>query len=314
MKNQISAFEIKYLVDEMQQLVEGRINQIYQPKGLYFQIHKTNVGKFLLRIEPNAAWLAKQKPTMPQKQPGLCQALRKYIKGKKIIALQQIGSERIIQITLETQKETYYLFIELFAQGNVILTDAKHTILRALEERAWKDRTIKPHETYTLPPQKHNIFKLTREDFVSHDNEKDLAILGFGKLYARELTAIAANPTPDALYAAYQELINTPFQPTVYNDGEITPIKLSSREGTSYNSFSEAIDDNWNDEVIIKKKETKLDKMQKQIEMQQKTIDDLEVKAATAQRKGELIYEHYEKVKETLQRARGPKKITLDLP
>lgn len=314
MKTQISAFELKYLVEELQQLVEGRINQIYQPKGLYFQIHKTNTGKFLLRVEPNAAWLTKEKPAMPQKQPGLCQALRKYIKGKKITAIKQLGSERIIQVTLETQQETYLLFIEFFAQGNVILTDGKHTIIRALEQRAWKDRTIKPHETYVLPPQKHNIFKLTREDFVSHDNEKDLAILGFGKLYARELTAIAANPTPDSLHAAYQELISKPPTPSVYDDGEITPIQLIQREGKPYNTFSEAIDDNWGEEIIVKKKETRLDKMQKQIEMQQKTVQDLEEKAQIAQRKGELIYEHYEKVKETLEKAKGPKKITIDLP
>lgn len=306
MKDQISAFELKYMVDELQVLLDSRVNQIYQPKGLLLQFHKTGEGKRYLRIEPNALWLVEEKQEMTGKIPGLCQALRKYIKGKKVTKIGQIGSERIVFMELETQKEKYNVYVELFGSGNIILTDGENKIIRAIEEREWKDRMIKSGEEYRLPPAKANIFKLTEKDFEGKE-EKGIALMGFGKLYAKEILT----RSKDA-FKGYKSLMNSKKDPHVYGK-EAVPILLEQEEdGQKYETFSKAISAVWVDETP-KKKETKKDKIIKQILMQEKNIEDQQKKAEELQRKGELIYEHYQEVKEAIDKAKGPNIITIDL-
>jgi predicted ribosome quality control (RQC) complex YloA/Tae2 family protein len=308
MKTEMASFELKYMVKELQQLVDARLQQIYQPKGLLLQFHKSNVGKFYLRIETNALWLTEDKDDMPEKIAGLCQAMRKYTKGKRITKLAQIESERIIEIELKTQKETYYVIIELFQNGNIILLDKNKKIIKAFEQREWKDRTIKAGVQYKLPPTKRNISKLEESDFKDKD-EKSIAKLGFGGLYAKEIMARGGN------YSAYKSLMKSPLNSHFYDNGEITPIKLKQKDdGEKYPSFSKAIENNWKDELPKKtaKKSSKLEKVERQIEMQQKVVENLEKKAIEEHRKGEIIYEHFQEVEAALKKAKGPKKFKIE--
>ena len=59
--------------------------------------------------------------------------LRKYLKSKKITNIKQIGNDRIVKITFGQQEEyKFYLIIELFSGGNIILTDYKYNIIISL--------------------------------------------------------------------------------------------------------------------------------------------------------------------------------------
>ncbi|MBW2969935.1 NFACT family protein, partial [Candidatus Woesearchaeota archaeon] len=295
MKTELNFLELHFLIEELQELIGGRIDNIYQPNGLILQIHKSGKGKQLLQITDKAMFLAKEKPET-EKPTALCSTLRKYLKGKKITEIKQINSERIAKITLQTQKEKFHLFIELFSNGNMVLTDENQKILAAKEERAWKDREIRRGKTYQLPPQKQNLFELTEVP----KEEKELASAGFGKLLAKEIIA----------RGSYRELLKEKKNPRIYSDGEMSPIKLEQYKetGKTYKTFSEILDKYLTKNLQTKKEEKasrayeqKRAKMQEIIDVQTKTKEEQEKKAIEQQRKGELIYEHYQELKEILE-------------
>nr|MCU0405335.1 NFACT family protein [Chitinophagaceae bacterium] len=57
----------------------------------------------------------------PEKPPMFCMLLRKYLSQARLKKIQQIKSERIVELRFETIDEEYSLVIELFANGNIIL-------------------------------------------------------------------------------------------------------------------------------------------------------------------------------------------------
>ncbi|HLF55187.1 MAG TPA: NFACT family protein [Candidatus Nanoarchaeia archaeon] len=317
MKTQLAALEVKYIVDELKQLEGSRVDKVYQPGGFLIQFH-TKQGKILLRIEKNLLWITKSKPETPETITGICRMLRNCLEGKKLIKIEQLNGERIIRMEFATQKDTYYLYIELFANGNLIITD-KDKILAAVEERAWKDRAIKKGLQYTLPPSKLDITKLQKENFETKEPiSKHLAQTGFGKLYANELCQRSGiNPETtkltkeqlDKLFAEYKKLLTDKTGAHVYLDGEIVPVKLEHyKDGKKYPSFSEAIDANFATTAETQKTErkkqsylAKKERIDNLIALQEKSVKKLEKDAIENQRKGELVYEHYQELKEILE-------------
>ncbi|MBI4146556.1 NFACT family protein [Candidatus Woesearchaeota archaeon] len=316
MKTELASIELMYLVEELQKLVGSRVDKIYQPDGFLFQLHKTGMGKVLLKIEKNALYLAATKPEMEESK-GLTGVLRKHLEGKKLASLEQLDSERIVKLTFTTQKDTYYLYVELFANGNVVLTDKEGIVLAAVEERAWKDREIRRGQPYKRPPTRKNVFQLTKEDFESTQPlGKHIATLGFGKTYAEELCKRAnidqQETKPDkklaALFKEYQKVLNEKAEANVYPDGEITPIQLASKEnGKAYKTFSQALEENLGNTAALQKLTKKAQKIQaekerinKAIEIQEKSAKQAEEDTIKYQRAGELVYEHYQELKTLL--------------
>ncbi|VVB81367.1 Uncharacterised protein [uncultured archaeon] len=294
MKTELNFLELHYLVEELQSCIGARVDNIYAPEGLLMQLHKSGTGKLFLLITDKAIWLAKEK-TSAESVSGLCSLLRRHLEGKKLTKLEQIGSERIVCFTFQTQKETFYLFAELFSNGNVILTDENKKILAAKEERAWKDREIRRGLTYKLPPAKQNLFEIKE---IPKD-EKTLASLGFGKLLAREIIA----------RGDYKALLKEKPSARDYS-GELSPIKLEQfkEPGEAFTSFSELLDARLSKSLIAGKEqrvskalEAKKAKLQEVIDIQSKNIDAMEKEAIELQRKGELVYEHYQELKDILE-------------
>ena len=77
--------------------------------------------------------------------------LRKYLNNAILRGLEQKQAERIVVFELE-KEERYYLIIELFSKGNVILAGQDYRIIGVLEQQAWKGRTVKVNEKYIFPP------------------------------------------------------------------------------------------------------------------------------------------------------------------
>ncbi len=296
MKTELNFLELNFLVQELQSLVGARVDNIYEPDGFVFQFHRSGSGKLFLRVTDKVLWLSKSKPLAPESVSGLCGALRRHLDGKKLTKLEQLGSERIVLLTFETQKEKCFVYVELFSKGNIILTDGVLRILGAKEERAWKDREIRRGLQYVPPPAKINLFEA--KDLPK--DEKSLATLGFGKLLAREI--IERGDT--------KSLFKEKISPRAYSDGELSAIKLIQykEEGEKFQSFSELIDARLSTAVkdarverIRKSFDAKKAKLQEVIDMQSKGISAQEKNAVELQRKGELIYEHYQELKDVLE-------------
>ena len=53
--------------------------------------------------------------------------MRKFLKSRRVTAVSQIGTDRIIDISFS--EGAYHMFLEFFAGGNIILTDREYTVI-----------------------------------------------------------------------------------------------------------------------------------------------------------------------------------------
>ncbi|PIN76425.1 hypothetical protein COV17_02545 [Candidatus Woesearchaeota archaeon CG10_big_fil_rev_8_21_14_0_10_36_11] len=313
-KKSIASIELTALVHELQFLVDGRISQIYHQnkKELLLQLHASGKGKQLLKIIPGKLLCLTTKKEVQLRPTSFCMQLRKYINSAFIRNIEQQGAERIVVFELE--KETkYYLIIELFSKGNIVLTDDKYVIITSLERQIWKDRVVKPYETYVFPEQDVNWKTLTEKELASivHiSDRKNVATtlatgLGFGGVYAEEicvLGGIDSNIVPNdvtkeqitSIYATIKNILKQIKEPQghIY-DEQITPFPLKNEKPKKVMStYNEAID-MLNPFVKVSPYEQKINALTKMVRNQNEAIENLTEKIELNKHKGERIYENY---------------------
>ncbi len=313
-KKSISSLELAALVNELQFLVHGKLTNIYHPqnKELLFQIHVPNKGKQLLKIIPGKWLCLTQRKEVPVKPSSFCMQLRKYLENASIKSLVQKDSERIALFELEKGKK-YFLIIELFSKGNVILTDEQYAIIGVLEQQLWKDRAVKSGKKYFFPPQDVDWKTLTErklQEILQQSAKRNLATalatdVGLGGVYAEELctrAGISKETLPTAisvkeagkLSQTLQEMLQLVKQPQGYiYDEQVTPFPLQA--GIPWNvadTYNEAID-GLIPFIIASPYEKKIKALEMTLASQEESLRKFKLSAEENQRKGELIYERY---------------------
>jgi predicted ribosome quality control (RQC) complex YloA/Tae2 family protein len=81
-------------------------------------------------------------------QPGFVKRTKDTLDNAKIAQIIQHEMDRILVIECTGIK----LILELFGDGNIILTNEKDKILDVLRAKEWKTRILKKGETYAFPP------------------------------------------------------------------------------------------------------------------------------------------------------------------
>ncbi|KAJ0391869.1 hypothetical protein P43SY_011914 [Pythium insidiosum] len=76
--------------------------------------------------------------------------LRKHLRGKRLVALSQLEGDRVVDLTFGNDELQCHLILELYASGNIILTDDKYTILSLLRTHKF-DENVKMAVRQTYP-------------------------------------------------------------------------------------------------------------------------------------------------------------------
>ena len=129
------------------------IDKVYQfdSRTLAIRLNGEEHAKYQFLVEAGRrAHLVKNSPAPPKNPPQFAMFLRKYISGGKVLAIRQHGLERILIFDIGKGKLTYRLIIELFDEGNVILTDESYRIIKPLRHHRFRDRDIVPDAMYTI--------------------------------------------------------------------------------------------------------------------------------------------------------------------
>jgi predicted ribosome quality control (RQC) complex YloA/Tae2 family protein len=278
-KKDFTSFDLHAVVHELKdKLSDARVNNVYQldAKTLLFKLHKTSEPPMRLVLEAGRRMhLTAYSLEKPQTPPAFCMTLRKYLPGAWISHVEQYEFERIAIFHFKTKTGTHKLILELFGEGNIILTTEKGDILQALFFKRMRDRNIVRNEVYKFPPSAgKNPFKVTRGELeaalkVAGDAEVVRAIarfLGVGGVYAEELLLRAnvektrqsialTDAEVDAIFGALQELLQDvsgfKLEPNIVLDAnggfaDVVPFRLRRYEGfkvQAYASFSEALDE-----------------------------------------------------------------------
>jgi predicted ribosome quality control (RQC) complex YloA/Tae2 family protein len=298
---EVSALTISFMVKELQNLINAKLNQIYQveKEELLLVFHIPSVGKQILRvINSKLMYVASAKGEMPDKPHGFCMFLRKKLKSARLRNIKQINFERIIELEFETKSQDqinkFYLLIELFSTGNVLILDENRVILSAFFYKKYKDRTIRPKEMYSFPAKEYDFLTIDKPTFSSallNSNKesviKFLAIdLGLGGVFAEEmciLSKIDKNKKSDLLseseinnvFQAIEALRSSHVHPElIFNETnsktepdqkeikikKIIPFKLNfykDSKNKPFDSLSSAFDSIFTQSVSSDKKESK---------------------------------------------------------
>lgn len=185
------------IVNELQILINGKINQIYQPNSNNITISIYSGKNYLLNIDTSASnyriHLTNHSKKNPLQAPNFCMLLRKYLTGSRIKKIYLNGLERVCYIDFDAfnemnDKVTRTLIIELMGKySNIILTNEDGTIIDALKKFDVKDpfenshsssRSIMPARKYFAPVDTKNDFtNISFEDFENIITNSDYKTL-----------------------------------------------------------------------------------------------------------------------------------------
>ena len=137
MKNEMSAFDICFIVKELQKLQDAKIEKIFHSKinknELLIRFYAGEQGKLFLKINvPGSVYLTSYKNEF-ESLSGFGAFLRKHLLGSRLINISQKDFERVLIFDFETRRKGEFiknqLVVELFGQGNIILKNDEDKIL-----------------------------------------------------------------------------------------------------------------------------------------------------------------------------------------
>jgi predicted ribosome quality control (RQC) complex YloA/Tae2 family protein len=333
MKTQLNSMDMHFLLLELKEIKDSKVDRIYNngKENFYFQFFKSNEGKKLLRVIVGKALFLTETKTPDETPSEFCALLRNKLEGKFLDSIVQLEPERILKLIFKSKEDTYFLYIESFGGGNIILCNSDGIILNSLTQHKFKDRNLFPKEKYKYPAMQHNVFDLNKKEFsgLIKDTEKEkivtcLAVdLGLGGIYSEEaclLSSVDKNTEPKKIsdkeisnmLNSVKKIISSKIIPEIIYENkaaiDVVPIKLElykDSENKEYASFNEALDSYFTKELkIIPKKESaytkQIEELKRIIEEQKATIDTMKLKENELRDKGELIYTKYQLVKEIL--------------
>ncbi|KAI1080178.1 fibronectin-binding protein A N-terminus-domain-containing protein [Whalleya microplaca] len=168
MKQRFSSLDVKVIAHELSKsLVTLRLSNVYDlsSKILLLKFAKPGIKKQLLIDSGFRCHLTDFSRTTAAAPSVFVQKLRKVLKTRRITAVSQIGTDRIIEFQFSDGK--YRLYLEFFASGNVILTDQDLKILTLLRNvsEGESQEPQRPGLTYSLENRQNygGIPPLTKE-------------------------------------------------------------------------------------------------------------------------------------------------------
>ena len=219
----MSGIDVKAITGELSGKLPLWIDKVYQfdTRTMAIRLNGEQKARYQLIIESGRrTHLVKDLPEPPKNPPQFAMFLRKYLSGGKVLAIHQHGLERILIFDVGKGNLIYRLILELFDEGNIILTEENYTIIKPLRHHRFKDREIVPHARYVLgetdpTASPENLASAIRND--DRDLVRSLAIgcmLGgtYAEYICRKTGLDKAMPArsadPATIFTAVQELFS----------------------------------------------------------------------------------------------------------
>lgn len=155
MKQRVTALDIEILVAELQQEITGyRLSNIYNivtsNRQYLLKFAIPDSKKNLVLDSGFKAHLTQFTRPTPQVPSSFVTKLRKHLKTRRLTSIKQVGTDRVI--VMNFSDGAFYLVLEFFSAGNIVLLDENRRIMalqRLVEEKGNNDRYA-VGETYNL--------------------------------------------------------------------------------------------------------------------------------------------------------------------
>jgi len=333
---ELSNLELHVLTHELQQLVGARLQKFYELGNGDFRLEFFLPGKgtqdFTIQLKARLGFTKFIRPA-PSEPSHFAMQVRKRLEGAVVKKLEQYGMDRVMFIDFEREQKPLRLIIEMFSDGNLLVTDADGKIIIAYREEDWKDRKLRRGAQYIFPAStKVNPFDLSAEKLKDVMNEKKLIAclagrIDLGATYLEEVLHRAKLPfdkradtlNDDEIGALMEALIEVVQQinrhePVVYyrngTPSDFSPFpleKFSGLEMKTFKTMSEMLDEFYGGAAVETgepKMESKLEEEQRKLKFtlqsQKAAITELKKKSEEAKLAGDRIYEKYPEVEAVL--------------
>ncbi|XP_056332418.1 ribosome quality control complex subunit NEMF isoform X2 [Danio aesculapii] len=146
MKGRFNTVDIRAAIAEINASCVGmRVNNIYDidNKTYLIRLQKPDCKAVLLiesGIRIHCTEFDWPKNMMPS---GFAMKCRKHLKSRRLVHVQQLGVDRIVDLQFGSDEAAYHLILELYDRGNIILTDHQFMILNLLRFRTAEAEDVK---------------------------------------------------------------------------------------------------------------------------------------------------------------------------
>jgi len=201
MREQSSSFDVARIVRELSELVGARARKAYQPhyEQVVLRLNRKGVPSTdLVIVRGRRVYTSQRDRPMPSKPSQFAMVLRKHLNNSRLVAVEQFGFDRVIQLTFEHGSGRLKLVIELFRDGNVLLLDDSGVIIQPLTHAKYASRSLRKGVAYAPPPETVDPREMDRSaldallDGSEHDLIRTLAArANLGRIYGSTACSIA---------------------------------------------------------------------------------------------------------------------------
>ena len=179
-KQQFTSHDLLTMVTELRSMgVSGGFAQQfydYGTRGIVIKISsRTNPDqprkKYYLMMESGSRLHLIDSFTAIRPTPtGFCGKLRKHLKERQLSSINLINRDRVVDFGFGFETDGYHLILELYASGNIILTDHEYNIMMLLHNHRYSEEVVVkvghpyPKEQATVDPKQ---YELTYSDLIN---------------------------------------------------------------------------------------------------------------------------------------------------
>lgn len=173
-KARMTTADVAAEVKCLRRLIGMRLSNVYgiTPKTYLFKLMNssgiTESGeseKVLLLMESgvrlHTTQYVRDKSTTPS---GFTLKLRKHIRSKRLEDVRMLGYDRIILFQFGLGSNAHFVILELYAQGNILLTDSEYTVLTLLRSHRDDNKGLAIMSRHRYPVEACRVFE--RTDFT----------------------------------------------------------------------------------------------------------------------------------------------------
>ena len=320
----MSGIDLRAVTQELAERLPLWIDKVYQfdTRTLGIRLNGEEHAKYQLLVESGRrAHLVHTFPNPPKNPPQYAMFLRKHLSGGKVLAVRQHGLERILIFDIGKRDLTYHLIIELYDEGNVILTDESYTIIKPLRHHRFKDRDIVPNASYTMSETDPTGSVEALASVLKADERDVVRALAMGCMlggtYAEYVCRTAgvdkmtpaASAEPALIYSAIQSLFAqlTHARNPVVSEKSCEPVLLTEGVTDGINAtpqfalFSDALEAFFpQTKAAIKKAKPTVSGADKIRKYQEDAIKKFDQKIARTEEQVAIIYENYQIISEVI--------------
>ncbi|MDR0981427.1 MAG: NFACT family protein [Methanocalculaceae archaeon] len=320
----MSGTDVTAMTAELSSLLPLWIGKIYQYDNATFGIRLNGEDKarhLLYIVKGVRAHLVSSLPDVPKNPSGFSMYLRKFIDGGKVLAIEQKTIERVLIISVGKGPKEFRLIIELFDEGNLILTDENYVILNALVQKRFRERDIVGGAVYLMEGQDPSLLSYeefaeqmtadeadivrvlaTRVQLGGPVSEEVCALSGVSKsMPAKFATEAQLRPVYGAM-VSYLVRLRNESDPVIDSKGAFPLPSVLREPKDHFPTFSAALEA-WFPkpvaEAVVEAK-VKLSREERIRKQQEEALVTFGKKIAEAMEISEIIYSHYGEVQETI--------------